>query len=719
MEEGNSSKTIDKKDYHVEEQEKNLRYPYSVFFIICNEFCERFCFYGMRSILTIYLVKILFFDDRTATQLYHTFTMLVYFFPLIGAIISDSFLGKFRTIFYVSIIYAIGCITLSISSITPLHLPTREFSLLGLFLIAIGTGGIKPCVSAFGGDQFTLPQQATLLATFFSLFYFSINAGSLLSTFLTPILREDVHCFGKESCFPLAFGVPGILMILSLIIFGVGRPLYRVKKPEGNIVLKVVKCVGNAVKNKMASSDQKEHWLDHSTKKYGEAFVNDVKATLKVLVLYTPLPIFWALYDQQGTAWTFQAIRMNGDIGFYTILPDQFQVVNPLLILLFIPLFQYIIYPLLAKCNLLTSPLEKMIWGGFLAALAFVVSATVSLSIEATDPILPENGFAQLRFYNPLPCPVKITNSTPCSLKEDLDIIQSMTYSEILDVKIKNHDSRDIDIQFEATCISNPQSKPFTLKNKKLKLVVFTTDGLNDFDDDISKDLDSGFPFIRTLMNKGPQDGFYEVKLLSELTDKLTTFNNTVPNRISLQSKGKYVIQNSNNIIIEPQLGGVYTLLVQLDDQNKVVEAKLFTVTEPNSIHMLWLLPQYIIITAAEILFSVTGLEFSYSQAPVTMKSVLTAAFLLTDAVGNLLVVFIEALKFFDKASYEFFLYTGLMVLDMLIFAFLASRYKYIDFEERAEENHNNDTENNFVINKNGDILPLPEPVLDRSHNKQ
>ncbi len=89
-------------------------------------------------------------------------------------------------------------------------------SLVGLFIIAVGTGGIKPCVSAFGGDQFVRPQQERQLEQFFSVFYFSINAGSLISTYVTPYLREKVHCFGDESCFPLAFGVPAILMIVAL-----------------------------------------------------------------------------------------------------------------------------------------------------------------------------------------------------------------------------------------------------------------------------------------------------------------------------------------------------------------------------------------------------------------------------------------------------------------------------------------------------------------------
>ena len=87
---------------------------------------------------------------------------------------------------------------------------------IGLLLIAIGTGGIKPCVASFGGEQFKLPEQANYMASFFSLFYASINAGSLISTILTPILRQKTQCFGQDSCYPLAFGVPAALMIIAI-----------------------------------------------------------------------------------------------------------------------------------------------------------------------------------------------------------------------------------------------------------------------------------------------------------------------------------------------------------------------------------------------------------------------------------------------------------------------------------------------------------------------
>ena len=130
----------------------------------------------------------------------------------------------------------------------------REFSFIGLALIAIGTGGIKPCVSAFGGDQFKLPEQERQLQTFFSVFYFSINAGSLISTALTPILRQDVQCFGDDTCFSLAFGIPAILMALATVILVIGKPFYTLKPPQGNIITSVAGAI--AVSDVLQYSDK-------------------------------------------------------------------------------------------------------------------------------------------------------------------------------------------------------------------------------------------------------------------------------------------------------------------------------------------------------------------------------------------------------------------------------------------------------------------------------
>ncbi|KRT81768.1 hypothetical protein AMK59_6222, partial [Oryctes borbonicus] len=386
--------------------------------------------------------------------------MLVYFFPVFGAMLADSLLGKFRTILYVSIVYAIGNIVLAMSACPPLNFPQIAFSMIGLLLIAIGSGGIKPCVAAFGGDQFRLPHQALQLAMFFSMFYFSINAGSLISTTVTPILREDVHCFGDDSCYSLAFGVPGVLMITSIVIFVLGKPLYFIRQPEGNMLIRVSRCITTAIKERSNSSQKKDHWLDHAVDIHGKQLVEDVKALLKVLVLYIPLPVFWALFDQQGTGWTFQARIMNGDIGFYTILPDQMQVINPLLILLFIPIFQYGVYPLFNKIGILKTPLQRLVTGGLLAAIAFIISACISLALEAEMPEQPGAGVAHLRIYNTRDC--EMVFNAPY-LNNSAVSIKSMSFYENLNVAVEGENS----FAFTASCGGDNLEDRLTVKEEE------------------------------------------------------------------------------------------------------------------------------------------------------------------------------------------------------------------------------------------------------------
>lgn len=164
----------------------------------------------------LYLKYKLDYTENDATVLYHGFTSVGFFIGLFFGIISDVWLGKFKTILNAAIIFAIGSTIISLSSIPTLNVSPKICLLIGLVFVAIGGGGIKPCVAAFGGDQFKLPEQAAKMATYFSLFYFTINLGALVAATIIPVLRKDVHCFGDEDCFPLAFGVPSILMAVAI-----------------------------------------------------------------------------------------------------------------------------------------------------------------------------------------------------------------------------------------------------------------------------------------------------------------------------------------------------------------------------------------------------------------------------------------------------------------------------------------------------------------------
>uniref|UniRef100_A0AAG5DKY4 Oligopeptide transporter 1 n=1 Tax=Anopheles atroparvus TaxID=41427 RepID=A0AAG5DKY4_ANOAO len=657
-----------------------MRYPRSIFFIISNEFSERFNYYGMRTVLALYLTQKLAYSTDTATVIYHVFTSLAYFFPMMGAILADSWLGKFKTILYLSMVYCAGSTLIALGAIPPLNLPATSMTVLGLLFIAVGSGGIKPCVSAFGGDQFKLPEQAAQLAKFFSLFYFAINAGSLISTTLTPILREDVHCFGDASCFPLAFGVPAVLMILSIVIFVCGRAMYTIRKPSGNMIVLVFKCIGNAlsVRAKERTISPREHWLDYAESKYGKGIVSDIKSLLKILVLYIPLPVFWALFDQQGSRWTFQATRMDGEIGGYTIKPDQMQVINPLLILAFIPVFESCIYPVLAKIGI-RRPLQKLSLGGLLAGAAFVLSGFVEIALDRTNAILPAAHESQLRVFNGLPCDYRFHTDVPnlasftvpsrgAFESLHIDVMTNTTFqfraetSEIVCV-------RENMTELSGTFYLNPAgavSYFMSRKGGKINLVEYA---------DTAAKNRNGLPSIRLLAN---------VKTAKEISLRHSKNGDTVYNILLNQYDQLAVIEGEYGVFVgERQIGtvklspgGVYTLLLDEVLENEF-NLQTHTITPSNSVHMLWLVPQYVVITAGEVMFSITGLEFSYSQAPESMKSVIQAFWLLTVAIGNMLVVFIAKAKFVQSQSLEFFLFASLMFLDMGFFMILAMRYRY------------------------------------------
>jgi len=660
------------------------KYPKSIFFIISNEFCERFMYYGMRTVLVLYLTRKLLWDDDTATIIYHLFTTLVYFFSVLGAILSDSWLGKFRTIFYLSILYACGSLLMSLTAMPDLNIPGREITIVSLLLVALGSGGIKPCVAAFGGDQFKMPEQAKHMVTFFSIFYFTINLGSFISTLITPILRSDVKCFMQDDCYSLAFGVPGALMVASIIIFVGGKMLYRITEPSGNMLVKVSKCIGHAISRRMKEkkTNPKAHWLDYAVEKHGQQLVNETKVLLNVLVLYIPLPVFWSLFDQQGSRWTFQATRMMGFIGSYEIKPDQMQVVNPLLILVFIPLYDVIFYPLLSKIGV-RRPLQKLTLGGILAGVAFLCSAIVELQLEKTYPVLPVAGESQLRIFNGLPCGYNVQTNIS-------------DHANIALTAMSDFQDRYIDVS-EATTFSYSMTPTttdaacptfngnFNLKSSTAMSYFMSQSQVFEYEDDPNKSR-TGDPLLRILFNSATLRTLRVVDILHP--DRLVRFDgNTTERGLIELVASTYNISIGSAVLPEYIItqGAVNTLIVQEKDAN-TFEIHNAIVSEPNSMHMLWLLPQYIIMTLGEVMYSVTGLAFSYAEAPVSMKSVLQSCWLLTVAFGNVIDIIVIGARGFNSQAHEFFLFAGLMFVDMIIFMILAYRYKSIPTYTEQEQ---------------------------------
>ncbi|XP_058587188.1 solute carrier family 15 member 2 isoform X3 [Neofelis nebulosa] len=620
-------------------------YPLSIAFIVVNEFCERFSYYGMKAVLTLYFLYFLHWNEDTSTSIYHAFSSLCYFTPILGAAIADSWLGKFKTIIYLSLVYVLGHVVKSLGALPILggQMVHTVLSLVGLSLIALGTGGIKPCVAAFGGDQFE-EKHAEERTRYFSVFYLSINAGSLISTFITPMLRGDVQCFG-EDCYALAFGVPGLLMVIALVVFAMGSKIYRKPPPEGNIVSQVVKCIWFAISNRFnnRSGDipKRQHWLDWAAEKYPKQLIMDVKALTRVLFLYIPLPMFWALLDQQGSRWTLQATRMNGNLGVFVLQPDQMQVLNPLLVLIFIPLFDLVIYRLVSKCGINFSSLRKMAVGMILASLAFAVAAAVELKINRMTPPQPGPQEIFLQVLNLADDEVKVTvlgDENNTLLEESLRSFQKMPHYAQLHLKTKSQDFHFY-LKYHNLSVYTKHS----VEEKNWYSLILREDGKN----------------ISSMMVKDEENktanGMTTVRFINTLHKEVNISLTTdiflsvgedygVSAYITVQS-GEYAAVHcrteDKDFLLNMGLldfGATY-LFVITNNTNQDPQAWKMKDTPANKLSIVWQLPQYALVTAGEVMFSVTGLEFSYSQAPSSMKSVLQAAWLLTVAVGNIIVL--------------------------------------------------------------------------------
>ena len=318
--------------------------PAGIPYIIANEAAERFSYYGMRAILVVFMTQYLVnssgvldvMGEDEAKGWYHLFVSAVYVTPLLGALLSDGLLGKFRTIIMLSLVYCAGHFVLALDD-------SRWGLALGLGLIALGAGGIKPCVSSHLGDQFGQRNQG-LLSRAFSWFYFAINLGAFVSSLATPWL---LHRYGSS----VAFGVPGVLMLLATLVFWAGRHRF-VHIPAGG-----------------------RHFLREALGKTGLAALG------RLSIVYLFVAVFWALFDQTGSSWVLQAMYMDREVAGFELLPAQIQAANPLLVMLLIPVFSYRVYPAIDRYFPLT-PLRKIAMGLFVTAVAFAIPTLVQLAID-------------------------------------------------------------------------------------------------------------------------------------------------------------------------------------------------------------------------------------------------------------------------------------------------------------------------------------------------
>ena len=367
--------------------------------ILITETAERFAYFGFRAVLVLYLHNGLQFSESTSVSLFAAVSGLAYFSPLVGALFADSSWGRYLTILRFGAVYSIGlclvtfaayeasslscssavdgdgdgdgkeCIDINGEEVDNMEVleVARLLSFFGLVLICLGTGGIKPCVSAFGADQVVLVdntlkyshvgneditesssdgQEADRIREFFNSFYFCINVGALLSFAIIPIIRAN-YGFGA------AFFIPTICMIAAIGVFLSQRKAYKHRKRNSSQpslfgILKMCSTIvlteswyckyftstdtttTSSSSRMTVTTASEETSNDIEEKNPGTTDITkiddiienneenhihkerqDAEQILHIMPLMLFFPIFWMLYDQQGSVWTLQATRLN------------------------------------------------------------------------------------------------------------------------------------------------------------------------------------------------------------------------------------------------------------------------------------------------------------------------------------------------------------------------------------------------------------------------
>lgn len=417
------------------------RLPRQVPYIIGNEACERFSFYGMRNILVQFLVSSVILAyipeaerEGAAKDIFHSFVIGVYFFPLLGGWLSDRFFGKYNTVLWFSLVYCAGhaCLALFEGNRTGFY--------TGLFLIALGSGGIKPLVVSFVGDQFDQSNKS-MAKVVFDFFYWTINFGSFFASLLMPLFLRN---YGPA----VAFGIPGVLMFIATLIFWLGRKQYvpvpptRGQDPDsfynvsrtallahaqgqgrpglmvavagvalaaGMLLLWALHAMGLAVPwpasfhfvitaclalgaliafGGIGVSMQ----LERARGKHPDASVDSVRAVLRIIIVFALTTPFWSLFDQKASTWVIQgkAMVVPHDVwwwpSFLVKEAGQMQALNPLLVMLIIPFNNLVLYPALRRAGLDPTPLRRMGWGIAFSGFAWIVAGMIQLSIDGGTP---------------------------------------------------------------------------------------------------------------------------------------------------------------------------------------------------------------------------------------------------------------------------------------------------------------------------------------------
>jgi POT family proton-dependent oligopeptide transporter len=602
--------------YRTSPDQETTGWPPGIPYIIGNEVCERFSFYGMNAILAAHLATLYVAQglpqkiaEDSATAAMHLFKAGVYALPMIGAILAERLLGKYRTILYVSIIYCAGHAVLSVGE------SYLQGMFLGLALIAIGSGGIKSCVAANVGDQFGRGNWFRV-RTVYQIFYFSVNFGSFFATLLIPFIQEKSgpflikhfpalgeHFTPRALGSSVAFGIPGVLMFLATVVFWMGRRKFVHVPPRPGGRVGLLDAVSSTL---LFMSVGHFFFTPNLLKRTGmeEAFKWPALLAISGAFLAAGLYLF------------SQRQRLMQDDGFLAILLYAFQNRGK------------------------TTELSEDVEDSKLARSLFWGPAVRRFGLKAAEG------------------PVAV-----------FKIISVFFLVAIFWALFDQHHSSwvfqagQMDLRLWGDHASFLGIPNYTLSKNQIPalnpMMVMLL-----------------IPALNWVYGRFDRMGIRTTPLR-----RITVGMLIAAASFAVVAAIQHVIDAKLQADAPRLAASTIGNLAMPSSSTGLVTTSAYAFGSPDKVWFAWQIIAYLLLTVSEVMVSITGLEFAYTQAPVRMKSTIMGIWLLVISLGNVLVAFMAGFKDLSRVNF-FWTFAALSAAAGLLFGVRAYFYVQKDYPQ-------------------------------------
>eukprot|EP00057_Strongylocentrotus_purpuratus_P023974 XP_011678448.1 PREDICTED: solute carrier family 15 member 4 [Strongylocentrotus purpuratus] len=666
--------------------------------ILLTEMLERLAYYGITSNLILFLtLEPYSWLSYNAMHTFFVFTCVSYIFSVVGGLIADTCLGRFKTIFISLIILVIGAtffVLMGFASIkgnhdfmctlcgiegdnnSTIHPEGHDLGpapmkssvaclgplVVATLLTAIGGGSVRANLSPFGAEQ-VKHEGPDKIRTFFHWFYWSINIGSFIAFGGVAFVQQNMS-------FYVGYLMVAVAVVLSLVVFTCGRCIFLIKDPTGSVLPNTFKIIAQAFKrrkmrkeisnkrtsNHMLSSCPKVTFLDMSKKRYGGSFhdsmVEDVKSLKKVIGVFVVLIPYWMVYFQMQSTFVLQGLHMKFTISQQTFPVAWLSLFDVVVVIILLPILDRCIYPCLIRRGYNVSLFYRIFFGMLFSMLSVLTAGGLELARKDC-------------YYN-----------TPnCTLNETVGNEGNVATYTAANMWIFYQIPQYVLIGISEVLASVMQST-FVLQGLHMKFTMPNHNGtappfqfpvawLSLFDVVVVIIL---LPILDRciypcLIRRG-----YNVSLFYRIFFGMLFSMLSVLTAGGLELARKDCYYNTPNCTLNETVGN---------------EGNVATYTAAN-MWIFYQIPQYVLIGISEVLASVAGLEFAYTHAPKSMQGLIMGLFCLSNGIGSLCGSALVALLSIDsigwfvskdqgnindgKLAYYFFLLAGIQLVATVIF---------------------------------------------------